>query len=138
MIHTPKLSQTVFKICLASFALASCGPSLTTPSSTDVSGVWVSPGPAAGMTNMSVNLAQAADGSITGTYTAIGTPGLQFCPATGTCAISGTIAGSNSVLQVFFSMSDAGNFTGQAVGSATLRGAMSRIGSTGAVQFTHP
>jgi hypothetical protein len=138
MIHAARLPQTLFKICFAAVAVASCGPELTTPASTDISGVWVSPGPAAGMTNMSVTLAQAPDGSITGTYTVIGTPGLQFCPGTGTCAISGTVTGSNSVLQVFFSLSDAGDFTGQLIGGNELRGAMSRTGSTGAVQFTRP
>jgi hypothetical protein len=90
------------------------------------------------MTNMSINLTQSPDGSLTGTYTAIGTPNLQFCPATGPCAISGTISGANSVLEVFFYMKDAGTFTGQVTGGTTIRGAMSRISSTDAVQFTHP
>src|SRR6266550_5623394 len=99
-------------VCALSLA---CGPSLTTPSSTNITGTWVSPGPAAGMTNISVTLSQAVDGSLTGTYTAIGTNGLQFCPATGPCAITSTVSGVNTVLQVFFSMKDAGTFTGQVI-----------------------
>ena len=138
MILLSRFLSPLLLVGVGVLAVTSCGPALTDPSSTDVSGIWVSPGPAAGMTNMSVNIVQASDGSITGTYTAIGTPGLQFCPATGTCAISGTVAGSNSVLQVFFSMSDAGSFTGQLIGGTELRGAMTRTSSTGAVQFTHP
>ena len=134
----PSQLSRLLLLSLGALALGSCGPALTTPSDTDVSGAWVSPGPAAGMTNMAVNLAQASDGSFTGTYTAIGTAGLQFCPATGICTISGTISGSNTVLQVFFVMSDAGDSTGQAIGGTTLRGSMIRISASSAVQFTRP
>jgi hypothetical protein len=134
----PSRSLRFLLLALGALALGSCGPALTTPSSTDISGAWVSPGPAAGMTNISINLAQAPDGSLTGTYTAIGTNGLQLCPATGPCAISGTISGLNTVLQVFFYMQDAGTFTGQVIGPGTMKGAMSRISATDAVQFTRP
>ncbi len=120
-------------VCALSLA---CGPSLTTPSSTNITGTWVSPGPAAGMTNISVTLSQAVDGSLTGTYTAIGTNGLQFCPATGPCAITSTVSGVNTVLQVFFSMKDAGTFTGQVTAPGIIKGAMSRMGTAEAVQFT--
>ena len=90
------------------------------------------------MTNMSVTLTQAADGSLTGTYTAIGTVPLQFCPANPPCAITGTVTGVNTVLQVFFYMTDAGTFTGQVTGPGTMKGAMSRITATDPVQFTRP
>ena len=73
-------------------AAVSCGPELSAPGSGDVSGTWFSPGPAAGLTNVTIVLTQSSDASISGTYTATGTPNLQFCPATGPCAISGTIA----------------------------------------------
>ena len=125
-------------MAVGALALGACGPPLTTPSSTDISGTWISPGPAAGMTNMSITIKQAADGSLTGTYTAIGTIPLQFCPAIPPCAISGTVSGINTVLQVYFYMSDAGTFTGQVSGPATLKGAMQRISTTEPVQFTRP
>ena len=130
--------HTLLLLATSALAVASCGPALTTPSSTDISGTWVSPGPAAGMTNMSVTLTQAADGSLTGTYTAIGTDPLQFCPATPPCAISGTVSGVNTVLQVFFYMTDAGTFTGQVIGTGTIKGAMSRASTTEPVQLTRP
>jgi hypothetical protein len=90
------------------------------------------------MTNMSITFSQAADGSLTGTYTAIGTNPLQFCPATPPCTISSTVSGENSVLQVFFYMKDAGTFTGQVTGPGTMKGAMARISATEAVEFTRP
>jgi hypothetical protein len=113
----------------------SCGPELTAPASTDVSGTWFAAGPAAGLTNVTMTLIQNSDGTISGTYTATGTPNLQFCPATGPCAISGTISGVNSVFQVFFELRDAGQFTGQLIDGSTLKGAMNRIDSTEPIQF---
>ena len=128
--------RTKLLFAVLEVALASCGPSLTTPSSTDITGTWTSPGPAAGMTNISITFTQAADGSLTGTYSAIGTDPLQFCPATGPCAITSTVSGLNSVLQVFFYMADAGTFTGQVTSPGVFTGAMSRMSATDPVQFT--
>ena len=113
----------------------SCGPELTDAAATNVSGTWFSPGPAAGLTGVTVTLVQASDGTISGTYTARGTQGLQFCPSTGPCAIAGTLSGLNSVFQVFFELKDAGQFTGQLIDAGTLKGAMTRINSSGPIQF---
>jgi hypothetical protein len=132
----PFQSSTLLLLVIAAFTLGSCGPELTTPASTDVSGTWVSPGPAAGMTSISVTLTQTSDGRLTGTYAVIGTPGLQFCPATGPCAISGTVQGTNTVLEVFFYLTDSGTFTGQLLSDGTLKGAMARTSATDPVQFT--
>jgi hypothetical protein len=134
----PAKQKNLLLLALASLAIADCGPALTTPSSTDITGTWVSPGPAAGMTNMSITFTQAADGSLTGTYTAIGTDPFQFCPATPPCTISSTVSGENSVLQVFFYMKDAGTFTGQVTGPGIMKGAMARLNVTEPVQFTRP
>jgi hypothetical protein len=90
------------------------------------------------MTDIAITLTQATDGSLTGTYTAIGTNGLQFCPPAPPCRISGTIAGTNNVLQIFFYMKDAGTFTGQISAPGTMGGAMSRVGSIEPVTFTRP
>ena len=112
-----------------------CGPELTEPATTNVSGTWFAAGPAAGLTNITVVLNQTSDGVIRGTYTATGTPELQFCPATGPCSISGDLNGSNTVLQVFFYMTDAGTFGGQLEHGTSLRGAMSRVNTTSPVEF---
>jgi len=121
---------------IGAIAAASCGPELSAPGSGDVSGTWYAAGPAAGLTNVTIVLTQSSDGTISGTYTATGTPNLQFCPATGPCAISGTISGGNTVFQVFFELKDAGQFTGQLITGTDLKGAMNRIGSTDPITFT--
>jgi hypothetical protein len=137
-MHLPLKSKQLLLLAIGSLAISDCGPALTTPSSNDITGTWVSPGPAAGMTSMSITLTQSADGSLTGTYSAIGTDPLQFCPATPPCAITSTVSGVNTVLQVFFYMKDAGTFTGQVTGPGTMKGAMARINATEAVEFTRP
>lgn len=114
----------------------SCAPEPTDAAGTNVSGTWFAAGPAGGLSNVTVTLLQGPDGVISGTYTATGTPNVQFCPSTGPCAITGTLSGMNSTLQVFFELKDAGQFTGQLIDQSTLKGAMNRIGSTGAIQFT--
>ena len=113
----------------ALMGLSDCGPELTTPGDTNASGTWFASGPAAGMTNITMLLQQTSDGHITGTFTATGTPGQQVCPITGPCALSSTINGANTVLQVNLELKDAGTFTGQ-VTSSTLRGTMSRTASS--------
>ena len=116
----------VTALLIACIGLSGCGPELTTPGRTNVSGTWFAAGPAAGMTNITMVLAQAADGHVTGTFTATGTQGLQVCPTTGPCSLSSTINGVNTVLQVNLELKDAGTFTGQVITPTALRGAMSR------------
>ena len=125
----------VLSLAAVCYASVSCGPELTEPSRTDVTGTWFAAGPAAGLTNITVVLQQAADGTLTGTYEATGTTGLQFCPATGPCTVSGKLTGSNSVLQVFFYLTDAGSFGGQLESASLMRGAMSRINRTDPITF---
>ena len=117
------------------YASASCGPELTEPSTTDVTGTWFAAGPAAGLTNIIVVLRQAEDGTLTGTYEATGTTGFQFCPVSGPCTVSGELTGSNTVLQVFFDLTDAGTFGGQLESGTSMRGAMSRTNQTDPITF---
>ena len=115
---------TLLIACIGFFS--GCGPELTTPGDTDVSGTWFSAGPAAGMTNITMVLNQTPDGHVTGTFTATGTSGQQVCPTTGPCALSSTIDGANTVLQVNLELKNAGTFTGQIITTARLRGTMTR------------
>ena len=116
-------SATLVAICVTLTA-SFCGPELTTPGDTDISGTWFAAGPAAGMTNITMVLTQSADGHVTGTFTATGTPSDQVCPTTGPCTLSSTINGANTVLQVNLVLNDGGTFTGQVITSTTLRGTM--------------
>jgi hypothetical protein len=100
-----------------------------------VSGAWTSPGPAAGLTDVSIQLNQSGDGTISGTYTATGRAPTQFCPPAQSCQISGTITGTNTVLEVYFELKDAGQFSGQLIDGLRLKGSMARINSIGPMEF---
>ena len=127
VIRRTLISRTAAFIALpALLAVSSCGPELTTPGDTDVSGTWFAAGPAAGMTNITMVLQQASDGHVTGTFTATGTQGQQVCPTTELCTLSSTINGANTVLQVNLELKNAGTFTGQVTTPSTLSGTMTR------------
>jgi hypothetical protein len=131
-----KRKRRALLVVLAICAIG-CGPELTTPGSTNVSGTWTAPGPAAGLTDVSISLNQASDGSITGTYTATGRLPTQFCPTVGQpCQISGTLSGTNSVLEVYFELKDAGQFSGQVFSGSKLKGSMARLNQIGQLEFT--
>jgi hypothetical protein len=132
-----RVIRGIIALVLTGVSLYSCGPALTTPSSADISGTWVASGPVAGMTNISVALSQAPSGSLTGTYTAIGSAPLHTCPLLPPCALSGAVSGVNTVVQVFFSMADAGTFTGQVIAPGTMKGAISHS-KVEPIQFTRP
>jgi len=118
-------ATTIFAL-LATLGASFCGPELTTPGDTDVTGTWFAAGPAAGMTSITMTLSQTSDGHVTGTFTAMGTPGKQVCPTTGPCALASTINGANTVLQVNLELKNAGTFTGQVITATQLRGTMTR------------
>ena len=128
--HRFLISRAAMVVALTSVLGASfCGPELTTPADTDVSGTWRSAGPAAGMSNITMILKQQSDGSIAGTFTATGTSPDQHCPTTGPCALSSTVKGANTVLQVNLDLKDAGTFTGQVVTPTRMHGTMTSMES---------
>jgi len=113
----------------------SCGPPLTDPATSNVSGTWFAAGPAAGFTNITVTLIQSPDGTISGTYSATSDPALQLC-SPNPCNISSTITGANTVFQVFLDLNGAAQFTGQLLQGGKLKGAMSRVDLTQPIEFT--
>jgi hypothetical protein len=139
--HTFRISRALGVAAVAlSIATVSCGPELNSPASSDVSGTWFAAGPSAGFTNITVNVTQNPDGTISGTYTATADPSLGLCGSTAVstaaCLQTGTLTGANTVFQVFFAINGVGQFTGQLIGGTTLKGAMSRLDVTQPIEFT--
>jgi hypothetical protein len=119
-----RLGLGLTAVLVACINITGCGPALTTPGTTDVSGTWFAAGPAAGMSDITMVLTQTGDGHISGTFTATGTQGEQVCPATGVCSLSSKIDGLNTVLQISLNLIGAGSFTGQMTTTTELRGAI--------------
>ncbi len=107
---------------LLAAAGAACGPELTTPSATDISGAWTSSDTAAGVTDFALVLSQAPDGALTGSWSGRGIETNGACPAELGCAPAGDIIGSNTVFQVHIDLRGLGAFTGQIESDAYFRG----------------
>lgn len=110
---------------LAALVLATslaCGPELTDPSPTDISGRWFSSDTARGVTDFELELSQAADGSLTGRWSGRGVEVDGKCSDELGCAPANDIVGSNTVFQVHIDLVGAGAFTGQVEGSSSFRG----------------
>lgn len=112
-------------LALLVFGLVSaCGPELTEPSSKDISGTWLSPDTAAGATNFRLQLSQADDGEIAGTWVATGVATNGACPPLLGCSPSNSVAGSNTVFQVFLDFVGLGLFSGQVEPDGRIRGSL--------------
>ncbi len=103
-------------------AALACGPELTTPSSTNISGTWTSSDTAAGVTDFVLVLSQASDGALTGSWSGRALEVNGACPAELGCAPTNAIIGSNTVFQVFIDLIGLGKFTGQVESDAHFRG----------------
>lgn len=102
--------------------LAACGPELTTPSSTNISGTWTSSDTAAGVTDFVLVLSQASDGALTGSWSGRALEVDGACPVHLGCAPANSIVGSNTVFQVHIDLLGAGAFTGQTESDVRFRG----------------
>ncbi|MCR4332896.1 MAG: hypothetical protein NUV34_09390 [Sulfuricaulis sp.] len=103
-------------------AALACGPELTTPSSTNISGTWTSSDIAAGVTDFVLVLSQASDGALTGSWSGRALEVNGACPAELGCAPANNIVGSNTVLQVYVDLIGLGAFTGQTESDVHFRG----------------
>jgi hypothetical protein len=107
--------------------LAACGPELTTPSSTNISGTWTSSDTAAGVTDFVLVLSQASDGALTGTWSGRGIGPNGSCHPELGCAPSNSIVGSNTVFQVHIDLVGLGAFTGQFESDMRFRGHLAGV-----------
>lgn len=103
-------------------AAAACGPELTTPSDTDISGTWTSADTAGKVTDFVLRLSQAGDGAISGSWSGRGIEENGACPSDLGCAPANGVTGSNTVFQVHIDLVGLGAFTGQIESDVHFRG----------------
>lgn len=103
-------------------AATACGPELTTPSDTNITGAWASSDTAVGVTDFLLELSQASDGAITGTWSGRGVVVNGACATDLGCSPSNGVKGSNTVFQVHVDLLGAGAFTGQIETDSRIRG----------------
>ncbi len=121
---------------LVVIGLMGCGPDLSTPSSKSVSGKWQSSDPVSFFFNIKLDLAQAQNGEVTGTWTSLYKGGNLSCPEGQICPASNDVAGRNTVVGVSIEVLGIGKFTGQLEGDSVLRGDIYRYDGDFNVKFT--
>lgn len=126
-------------LCSASLLIAlvqSCGPPLTQPSSQDISGRWTTSDPIGPLSNVQVSITQRPDGTLSGQWSANFFPLGAACPPGLGSSPTGPLNGTNTVLEVRFSLLGAGDFQGQAIDSKTLKGSLESCGGVYPVIFS--
>ena len=100
----------------------SCGPELTEPGSSDLTGTWLADAPVGVIKAISLTLAQDQDGTLSGAWIGSVTPPIPSCPPELSNQPTGTVFGTNTVLEVEFEILGAGHFNGQALETGLMRG----------------
>lgn len=118
--HGAGRRRTVFTALLL-WLIAACGPELTEPASSNVSGTWFSADTVTELTDFRLELIQAADGSLSGSWAGREVPLNRAC-AEPLCAVSNVVTGSHTVFQLHIDLLGIGTFTGQLQEPGRFRG----------------
>jgi len=102
--------------------IAGCGPPLSEPSSTNISGRWLSSNRIGRVSDIVMDLTQRPDGTVEGTWTAKSNPATVDCPPGLGANPTGPVSGRNTVLEVNLSVVGVGDFHGQALEGNALKG----------------
>src|SRR5687768_15764326 len=97
-----------------------CGPSLTQPSSVDLSGQWATTDAIGALSNVEMSITQRPDGTVSGQWSAEVFPVNPPCPPDLGTNPTGSVIGTHTVLEARLAFQGAGNFEGQATDSKTL------------------
>lgn len=116
--------------------VAGCGPPLSEPSSHNISGTWISSAHIGPLSDMRAHITQQPDGKLQGGWSAKVSPPDAPCPPGLGANPTGPVNGTNTVLEIRFSMLGAGDFEGQAVDDHTLRGSFTSCGGVFPITFT--
>src|SRR5687768_3179172 len=130
------LPELLSRSLLVIAVVASCGPSLTQPSSLDISGRWATTDAIGPLSDVEVSITQRPDGTVSGQWSAATFPAGAPCPPALGTNPTGTVNGMNTVLGIRLSLLGAGDFDGQAIDSKTLEGSFESCSNVYAVVFS--
>jgi hypothetical protein len=125
-------------LCCASLAivlLGNCGPPLTQASSLDISGRWITSDSIGPLSNVQLTITQQS-GVLSGTWSAKVFPVDAPCPPGLGTSPAGPLSGTNTVLEVRFSLLGAGDFEGQAIDTKTIKGSVQSCGTDYPIVFS--
>src|SRR5436305_1591242 len=84
--------------------VASCGPALTDPSPESITGHWTAAESVGPIQNLVMDLTQAGDGSVSGTWSGKVTAKNVICPPELGTAPSGPVSGNHTVIGITLSV----------------------------------
>jgi hypothetical protein len=112
-------------IVMSAMLTAGCAPEPTTPSTTDIGGVWTSNAHLFSLSQFRLTLVHEANGIVSGGWSARGDGGAGGCAPSIPCDASGLLIGLNTVSKVNLELLGAGSFEGVLIEPTRLRGAFS-------------
>ena len=113
-----------------------CGPELSEPNHLSITGRWTSTDAIGAVSNIALVITQNADGTIAGTWSAKFFPPTAPCPPEFNATPTGTVSGTNTVLDVHLVLLGVGDFRGQTIDRATLKGAFTSCGGIYPTMFS--
>jgi len=137
-LSRPRFARATFFGWFLPMSLAmsvACGPSLSEPADTNVSGDWRSTDIVPQLSEMSISIVQHEDGSITGQWSGKLSGPATSCPNLGPNP-TGPVSGANTVLGVHFSLVGEGEFQGQLLNLDSMRGSFQSCGSDFLITFS--
>jgi hypothetical protein len=122
-------------VLLCAVCAAGCGPELTDAGTVNLTGHWVAQTPVGVLTEIQLDLTQAADGSLEGTWSGKSSRPNAPCPPDLGETPTNTASGRNTALEVDFELLGAGHFDGQITTLTTLTGSVLSCGTLYPVVF---
>lgn len=102
--------------------VAACGPELTTPGETDLTGTWAAQQSFGVISEVRLTLVQGAGGSLSGSWIGNAVPPPTGCPPELGSRPTNVVTGTNTIAQVEFEMLGAGHFIGAVLHPTLLHG----------------
>jgi hypothetical protein len=136
MSRRMKLPGWLCHSLLAIAVVGACGPSLTQPSSRDLTGRWATVDAIGALSSIEMSITQQPDGTVSGQWSAIVFPANPPCPPGVGSNATGPVTGTHTVLEVRLAFLGAGDFDGQATDSKTLRGSFVSCSTAKVIVFS--
>lgn len=123
-------------VALLLAATSSCGPELTQPASANITGRWTSTDVIGPLSQLTMDVTQAANGTVQGQWAGTFYPPDAPCPPNLKPAASGAVDGANTVVELHLALLGAGDFDGQVPDDKTLSGSFVSCGIAYPFNFT--
>ena len=113
LLHRKSRVFTAISALVLLALTGACGPELTEPASTDITGRWTSQNAVGPISEISMDLSQQSDGAVHGQWVGKSSVPNAVCPPDLGSNPTNVVTGSSTVLELHLSLLGAGDFDGQ-------------------------